>query len=358
IMNNTKNIISLDEMKSFMTRALVSVGSDPQHAAQLAELLVTADYRGHFSHGLNRLDLYIYEIKSKIARSHGNPIILKESTATAWVDGNNLLGPVVGMFCMDLAINKAKQCGIGMVSVKGSNHFGIAGYYSMMALKHDLLGMSFTNATPIVVPTRAKHPSIGTNPISVAAPALNGDSYVLDMATTAVAKGKLEIQDRKGEPIPEGWAIDRNGQPLDKMDNFYALLPLGGSEKSSGYKGYGLSMMVELMCGVLSGGLYGPTIREHSTSMEPMNLSHCFIAINPAYFAPGFEGRLENLLDMCRNQEPVDGQLDVMVAGDPERQHIQLCDSLGGIPYHIKQVEFAFQIADSLGINRPLVIEK
>ncbi|CAG2103471.1 unnamed protein product, partial [Medioppia subpectinata] len=189
--------------------------------------------------------MFCMELAIKKAKQ---PIILNESASTAWVDGNNLLGPVVGMFCMELAIKKAKQVGIGFVTVKGSNHYGIAGYYSLMALEHNLLGMSFTNATPIVVATRAQNPSIGTNPISLAAPGLNGDSFVLDMATTAVAKGKLEIADRKHEQITEGWAIDQSGRPLKHFSNFHALLPLGGEENSSGYKGYGLSMMTEIFC--------------------------------------------------------------------------------------------------------------
>ncbi|CAG2177948.1 unnamed protein product, partial [Oppiella nova] len=318
-------VVSIHEMKSFIIRAMVAAGGRSDHGHKLAELLVTADHRGHFSHGLNRLELYVYEMKSKITRPTGAPIILNESTATAWVDGHNLLGPVVGMYCMELAIKKAKEAGIGFVCVKGSNHYGIAGYYSMMALQHKLLGMSFTNATPIVVPTRAQNPSIGTNPLSLAAPALNGDSFVLDMATTAVAKGKLEMADRKNMPFPEGWAIDKSGQPLKTMDDFHALLPLGG------YKGYGLSMMVEILCGILSGGLYGPTINEHKTTFDPMNLSHCFIAINPECFAPGFAVRMQDLMDSCRSQVPASGQSSVMVAGDPEREHMKLCDSLGGI---------------------------
>ncbi|CAG2111714.1 unnamed protein product, partial [Medioppia subpectinata] len=173
---------------------------------------------------------------------------------------------------------------------------------------------------PTLVATRAQNPSIGTNPISLAAPGLNGDSFVLDMATTAVAKGKLEIADRKHEQITEGWAIDQ-----------------------SGYKGYGLSMMTEIFCGILSGGLFGPNIKEHKTSSNPMDLSHCFIAINADCFAPGFAQRMQSLLDSCRNQTPAKDGTDVIVAGDPERQHMELCDSLGGIPYHINQIQFAVQ---------------
>lgn len=182
------------------------------------------------------------------------PTILKETVATAWIDGNALLGPVVGKFCMELAIKKAKECGIGWVVAKGSNHFGIAGYYSMMALPHKLLvtyfqkiiflmklfsqkkGMSFTNASPLLAPTRSKEPFFGTNPISVSAPSSSkNDDFVLDMATSVVALGKVEIAHRKEEKIPYGWAIDKDGKTIDDPANYHALLPLGGPENSSLY---------------------------------------------------------------------------------------------------------------------------
>ncbi|XP_038137893.1 (2R)-3-sulfolactate dehydrogenase (NADP(+))-like [Cyprinodon tularosa] len=153
-------VISQQEVQSFIERCLTAVGAKPHHARSLAEVLVTADCRGHYSHGLNRMDMYLKDIQTGICAVEGEPLVEKESAATALVDGNNLLGPVVGNFCMKLAIKKAKEVGIGWVVAHGSNHFGIAGYYSMQALKENMIGMSFTNTSPLVVPTRGKEVSL------------------------------------------------------------------------------------------------------------------------------------------------------------------------------------------------------
>ena len=206
--------------------------------------------------------MYIKDIQQGTCKKDGIPKILKETSATAWVDGNALLGPVVGKFCMELAIKKAKESGVGWVVAKGSNHFGIAGYYSMMALSHKLLvnyrifilfnhfnqfyfinqtiifkkGMSFTNASPLLAPTRSTEAFFGTNPLSLSAPSSSkNDDFVLDMATSVVALGKVEIANRKEEKIPHGWVIDKNGKTSDDPANFHALLPLGGPEHSSLY---------------------------------------------------------------------------------------------------------------------------
>jgi len=274
------------------------------------------------------------------------------------VDGGNLLGPVVGNFCMSLAIKKAKDAGIGWVVAKRTNHFGIAGHYSLQASKQGLIGMSFTNTSPFMVPTRAKKAALGTNPISVAASGVNNDAFVLDMATTAVAVGKLEIAHRKSQPIPQGWALDRDGKnSVNYLDvsNGGGLYPLGGPEETSGYKGYGLGFMVELFCGILAGSAFGPNVRLWMQSEEEANLGQCFVAIDPEAFAPGFAERLQSLMDDCRALEQPDNQSEpVVVAGDPEKAHQQLCDRIGGIPYHMAQISHAISIATANGVE-PLV---
>ncbi|XP_056137622.1 (2R)-3-sulfolactate dehydrogenase (NADP(+))-like [Lampris incognitus] len=149
-------LISQKEVQTFIERCMTAVGTQPHHARSLAEVLVEGDRRGHYSHGLNRMDMYVKDIQMGICAKDGEPVVEKETVATALVDGKNLLGPVVGNFCMDLAIKKAKEAGIGWVVARGSNHYGIAGYYAMQALKENMIGMSFTNTSPLVVPTRAK----------------------------------------------------------------------------------------------------------------------------------------------------------------------------------------------------------
>ncbi|KAL0279211.1 UNVERIFIED_CONTAM: hypothetical protein PYX00_000817 [Menopon gallinae] len=353
-------VVSRKEAKRYLMDCLAALKSSEDHAEQLADVLVEADYRGHFSHGLNRIEIYIKDLRAGLCQTKDPPKILKESPATAWVDGVNCLGPVVGNFSMDLAIKKAKECGVGWVAAKGSNHYGIAAWYSMTALKHNLLGMSFTNTSPFLCPTRSKEAALGTNPISLAAPGKNSDSFVLDMATTTVAVGKIEIQKRKKEPIPEGWALDAEGRPTTDAEVGFEtkkLMPLGGTEMNSGYKGYGLAVLVEIFCGMLSGSTYGQNVRSWMSAERIANLGQCFIAINPEMFAPGFEERMSDLMTMLRNLPSVDKSKPVLVHGDPERAHMALVDKEGGIRYHENQLKAAAELAKELNIQ-PMKLEK
>ncbi|KAK0395343.1 hypothetical protein QR680_001240 [Steinernema hermaphroditum] len=186
-------VVAVDEVKRFIVDCMTKVGTDRSHSEQLADVLVCGDHRGHYSHGLNRLDMYVRDVDKKVCNGSGSPTILKEKAASAWVDGNNLLGPVVGNFCMDLAMKKAREAGVGWVVAKGSNHFGIAGWYTLKSIEQGLIGMSFTNTSPIMYPTRSSKAALGTNPLSLGAAGVNGDSFVLDMATTTVAIGKVRF---------------------------------------------------------------------------------------------------------------------------------------------------------------------
>ncbi|KAH8035498.1 hypothetical protein HPB51_005780 [Rhipicephalus microplus] len=172
-------VVPKEEMRAFIVRCMRKVGTDDAHAQALAEVLVAGDYRGHFSHGMNRLQMYVTDIEKGVCEPSGKPVVINELGATALVDGKNLLGPVVGKFCMELAIQKAQQAGIGWVVAKGSNHYGIAGYYSMMASSRGMIGMSCTNASPLVAPSGGR---------------------------------KVEMQHRKGEAIPSGWGINGSGE--------------------------------------------------------------------------------------------------------------------------------------------------
>ncbi|VDP03054.1 unnamed protein product [Soboliphyme baturini] len=310
---------------------------------------------------LDFLGMYMVDLKTKICAGSGTPVILKEKAASAWVDGKNLLGPVVGNFCMDLAIKKAKASGLGMVVAKGSNHFGICGWYTMQASDRGLLGMAFTNTSPLVFPTRSRTATLGTNPLSLAAPGKNGDSFVLDMATTTAAVGKVEMADRKKVDIPLCWGARADGQETTDPKEVLSgggLLPLGGTEISSGYKGYGLAMLVEIFCGILADGDWGPHIRKWKNTTKVANLGQSFIAIDPEVFAPDFNERMQELIDTMRNLKPVDKSFPVLVAGDPERTHMKLCADLGGIPYHPNQITDLVEIAKSMKIDSPKVVKE
>uniref|UniRef100_UPI0037E730D6 uncharacterized oxidoreductase YjmC-like n=1 Tax=Semicossyphus pulcher TaxID=241346 RepID=UPI0037E730D6 len=350
-------LIRKEEVQAFIERCMTAVGTKQHHARSLAEVLVEGDHRGHYSHGLNRMDMYVKDIQTGICAKDGEPVLEKESAATALVDGKNLLGPVVGNFCMNLAMKKAKEAGVGWVVAHGSNHYGIAGYYALQALKENMIGMSFTNTSPLVVPTRGTECTLGTNPISVAAPANDGDSFVLDMATSAVALGKVELHDRRGDPIPEGWGCDAKGQLTPdpkKVLNGGGLVPIGGSEATGGYKGYGLGMMVEVFCGILAGAQYSKHVRTWKVTDRVADLGQCFVAVNPENFAPGFSDRMSDLLSIQRGMEPADPSAPVLAAGDPERTNVKRCDELGGIPYHINVVNYMNECAKKVGVSKLL----
>uniref|UniRef100_A0A914C9V9 Malate dehydrogenase n=1 Tax=Acrobeloides nanus TaxID=290746 RepID=A0A914C9V9_9BILA len=228
--------VAVEDMRRFIVDSMKTTGVNVQHAEQLADLLITADQRGHYSHGLNRLHIYLNDVASGSNAKDGVPTVLKQKGSTAWVDGQNLLGAVVGNFCVDLAIKLAKEHGVGWVVAKNSNHFGIAGYWSLQPAAQGLVGLSFTNASPIIFPTRASEVSMGTNPISFIASAQNGDNFALDMATSTVAYGKVELADRKGKKeVPQVWGADKDGHPTSDPKailNGGGLLPLGGPEET------------------------------------------------------------------------------------------------------------------------------
>lgn len=258
---------------------------------------------------------------------------------------------------MNLAISKAKEFGIGMISCRGSNHYGIAGYYSLLATRENLIGFSCTNTSPLMAPTRSRVPGLGTNPISFGASTgkkNSEDEFILDMATTCVALGKIELAVRKGEPIPKGWALGEDGRPTsdgEKAMKNACLMPLGGEEENSGYKGYGLALMVELLCGVLSGSNFGPNIRRWNKAEGVANLGHCFMAIDPDKFGPGARERLDILLKQIRELPSVEENNPVLIPGDPERNHMKKVDKFGGILYHKNQIEASKNLAIRLCVE-------
>ncbi|KAH8360589.1 hypothetical protein KR200_009711 [Drosophila serrata] len=303
-------LVAVAESRRFMIDCFKAVKVPQAHAEAQADLLVAADHRGHFSHGMNRLEMYINDLAINSTDGGAIPKILKETPATAWVDGLNGLGAVVGNYCMDLAIKKAKTVGVGWVCAKGSNHYGMAGWYAIRAMEQGLVGMSMTNTSPLMAPTRAKEAALGTNPLSLGANATNGDKFLLDMATTAVAVGKIEIQRRKGAPLPDGWAQDPEGNVTNDAELGFAtgcLMPLGGSELTSGYKGYGLGAMVDILSGVMSGANYSTHVRKwtHAGADSAADLGQVFIAVDPNCFAPNFEERMTDFNARLRGTTPV-----------------------------------------------------
>ncbi|CAK1553023.1 unnamed protein product [Leptosia nina] len=353
--------VATREVLRFMTDCLKAAGAVAKAAQQQSELLIEADRLGHPSHGLNRLELYVNDILSGACAPNNEPKILKQTASTAWVDANNVLGATVSHFAMDIAMKKAKETGVGWVSVKGSNHNGMAGYWAKKASDRGLIGMAFTNTSPLLAPTRSKQAALGTNPLSVVAPGASDETFYLDMATTAVAVGKIEMQMRKDERLPNGWAQGPDGKETNDANLAFktgCLMPLGGGENTSGYKGYGLAGMVELFCGILSGSKYGQHVRSWSHSGEggAANLGHCFIALDPECFAPGFGDRLTDCMQYWRQLEPVDPNLPVLAPGDKEKKAAAVTDAKGTISYVKQQIDSCAALAERLKIT-PMTVQ-
>jgi L-2-hydroxycarboxylate dehydrogenase (NAD+) len=313
-----------DTLTDYTAAILRAAGMRDEGARIAAAVLVTSDARGIESHGVARLPLYLRLIATGVLDPAAEPTIERETASTARVDGRNGMGPVVGDFAMRLAIGKARDHDVATVVARNSNHYGIAGYFAMLALEHDLIGVSLTNSTPLVAPTGGRRPMLGTNPIAVAVPTGDDCPFVLDMATSTVPIGRLEVCARKGLPLQPGWALDAEGEETRDatagMEG--ALLPLGGTAETGGYKGYGLAVLVDLLTGVLAGGAFGPQIAGLWDPSAPSDLGHFFLALNPAVFGPrdAFYKRARALLGRLKAGERATGVDEILIAGEKEQR--------------------------------------
>jgi L-2-hydroxycarboxylate dehydrogenase (NAD+) len=321
---------SYNFLKNFTRSIFIKMGCPEEQAEAGAKALVAADLRGVDSHGVARLSGYIRLWEAKRINPNPDIKIIHETPSTAVVDGDAGLGLVVGGKAMSIAMNKARVAGTGWVAVKNSNHFGIAGYHSMMALEEDMIGISMTNASPLVAPTWSKEQMLGTNPIAVAIPAGDEPPFVADFATTTAANGKLEILQRKNEEAPLGWVQDKNGQPSTnafEVKNGGALLPLGSDREHGSHKGYCLGSIVDIFSAVLSGASYGPwappfvSFLPVADDMPGEGLGHFFGAMRVDAFQPKerFKSNMDKWIRRFRSATPVEGQESVLVPGDPER---------------------------------------
>ncbi|MBR10219.1 MAG: malate dehydrogenase [Rickettsiales bacterium] len=355
--------VAHDQLFQFTKSILQAAGCSEKDARLASEVLISADLRGVDSHGVARLVGYVRLIDKGRVNTKPETRIIHETPSTAVLDGDSGLGLVVGPQAMKLAIEKANKVGSGWVSVRNSNHFGIAGYHSMLALKDDCIGISMTNASPLVAPTFSKERLLGTNPIAVAIPADKEPPFVLDMATTTAANGKLEILQRKNKTAPTGWIQDAEGEVTTDpygVKNGGALLPLGGDREHGSHKGYGLSSVVDIFSAVLSGANYGPWVPPFVAFMEPASdpvgkgIGHFFGAMRIDGFRPAgeFKSHMDNWIGRFRNAEPVMQGHDVLIPGDPERK-LELERRKSGIPLLDPVVEDLKSLADRYEVEFP-----
>jgi L-2-hydroxycarboxylate dehydrogenase (NAD+) len=326
---------SFDRLHQFAVNLFIKIGCPNDQAIEAANVLLSADLRGVDSHGVARLVGYLRLYEKNRINPHPQLSVVHETPSTAVVDGDAGLGLVAGPYAMRLAIEKAKNVGTGWVAVKNSNHYGIAGYHAMMALEADCIGISMTNASPLVAPTYSKERLLGTNPIAVAVPAGDEPPFVADMATTTAANGKLEILQRKNESAPLGWLQDKEGQPTQAAQGIVeggALLPLGGDREHGSHKGFILGSIVDILSAVLSGANYGPWVPPFVSFLDPdpnpvgEGIGHFFGALRIDAFRPAseFKTHMDIWIKRFRNAETINETNKVIIPGDPERQMEQL----------------------------------
>ena len=326
----SESIYTYEQLADFSLNVFLKMGCSNEDADLATKVLLSADLRGIDSHGIARLVGYVRLWEA--GRINANPTIkiVHETPSTAVVDGDKGLGLVVAPKAMQIAMDKARQVGTGWVSVKNSNHFGIAGYHAMMALQSDMIGMAMTNASALVAPTYAAEKMLGTNPIAVAVPAGKEASFVADFATTTAANGKLEIAQRNNQPIPSGWAQDANGFASNDahiLKQGGALLPLGSEKELGSHKGYALGSIVDIFSAVLSGASFGPWVPPFPAyvpmpeNMPGEGLGHFLGAMRIDAFRPAteFKNNMDIWLNRFRNAKPANGHDRVFVAGDIER---------------------------------------
>jgi len=355
--------ISPASLSDFTRKVFLAMGV-PEADAQLAtEVLLVADLRGVDSHGVARLTGYVRLWESGRINPKPQIKIVHETPGTATVGGDAGLGLVVAPKAMEIAMDKAQNVGTGWVSVRNSNHYGIAGYHSLMAVPRNMIGWSMTNASPLVAPTFSAERLLGTNPIAVAIPAGKQPPFVADFATTTVANGKLEILQRKEEDAPIGWVQDKKGNPTTNASGVKeggALLPLGGTRESGSHKGYGMGALVDILSAVLSGANYGPWAPPFVSFLplapDPVGegLGHFLGAMRVDAFRPleEWQQHIDNWIRRFRNSTPAPGQERVLIPGDPEREMEALREK-EGIPLLDAVVKDLTAVGDKFGIKLP-----
>lgn len=350
----SKFLFRAEALKAYAVRFFRHYQVSEEDARIAAEILVTADLRGVDSHGLIRLDTY-YGSRLRAGKIDPNtPLkVLNETAATVAYDAGAGLGQVAGYRAMQRCIEKAGESGACMVTVRNSNHYGIAGYYAMMALPHDMIGISFTNSQPLVAPTYGRTAILGTNPIAVAAPAGRNRPYVLDMATSIVPIGRITVYQKAGKAIPEGWGVNKEGlittDPSEVLQGG-ALMALGGTDLMRGYKGYGLALLVDIFSGVLSGSSFGKSVG-HPNEDRPADVGHFFAALRIDAFRPKdeFIRDMDGLLDQLKNAPKASGQERIYIHGEKEFEMFEHNEQ-NGVPLMSEVVNMLKNTGEQVGL--------
>ena len=321
-------VIEAESLRAWTDALLRRVGTPGDIAGDVAEILVAADLRGIASHGTARLPQYLKLVEAEVMDPAARPVMESGRRALTRFDARNGWGHHAGRVATEAAIERAKETGAAISVLRNANHYGIAGWYAMRVAREGLIGLSLTNTSPVAAPTRARVSMIGTNPIAFAAPAGRFGMLVLDMATSTVPRGRIEVAQRRGETLPVGWAIAPDGSPATQPQAALegSLLPLGGNEETGGYKGYGLALVVEVLTGVLSNAAFGPNIVGLFSTAGPSDLGQLFMAIDPGAIDErvAFSARLERLLNQLTRAPLIpNAPGPVLYPGQPEAERAE-----------------------------------
>lgn len=349
-----KHLYRAQDLKDFVVRYFTRLNVPETDARIAAEILISADLRGVDSHGLIRISSYY---GSRLRKGLIDPTpkiqVLAETPATLRLDGGAGLGQVVGYHAMKRCIEKAKEVGTALVTVRNSNHYGIAGYYAMMALEEGMIGISYTNAQPLVAPTYGRTAVLGTNPIAVAVPAGAEKPYVLDMATSIVPIGRITVYQKSKREIPAGWGVDKDGAVTTDPNAVLqggALMPLGGIDLMRGYKGYGLAMLVDIFSGVLSGAATATSVGHPGANM-PADVGHFFQAVRIDAIRPEeeFKAHMDAFIQELKNSPKAAGQDRIYIPGEKEFE-LEAKNLRDGVPLMAEVVEMVRQAGDEIGV--------
>ena len=346
-----KRFIQFEVLEKFMVNVMVKAGIPEADAKIVGDVLLQADKLGFDSHGVNRFkSIYLDRIREGILNPVTNYKIIKEGPTTAVIDGQNGMGHVIAYKAMKLAIEKAKKFGMGMVTVRNSSHYGFAGYYPLMAVRENMIGITGTNARPSIAPTFGVENMLGTNPMTFGIPSDESFPFLLDCATSITQRGKVELYAREGKDLPKGWVIDRNGESKtnsskvleDLISGNAALTPLGGvGEETGGYKGYGYATVVEILSAALQQGSFMKMlIGSRDGKKIPYSVGHFFIVIDISSFTDPehFKRTTGNILRELRASKKMPGQTRIYTAGEKENDTwLQRKDK--GVPFNDELLE-------------------
>ena len=347
----TQPRVGIAELKRFVAQALSSSGIPPEDASQVAALMAESDARGGDAHGVFRLPQYVKQIQDGAVNARPNIQIVSDRAGAALIDGDNALGHLVMKRAAELAIEKARQCGLGWVGTRHSNHAGPAQLYPRMAAEQNMIGLYFCvgNAN-LLPPWGGTEVLLSTNPISIAVPASKHPSIVLDMATTNTAFGKIRLKAQRNEPMPEGWMIDRQGQPLTdaKRASEGFLVPVGGP------KGYGLALMFGLLAGTLNGAAFGRDVVNYTVdSKTPSNTGQAIVALDIATFADveAFKQNVDEMWEVMKSSPTLPGVDEVRLPGEHSAQlyRERMAD---GVPLGAELRKVLDELADHLSVDR------